>query len=113
MFKIPEDLLGMPERHQSIELEGCTVIESCHHETLVADSVYVNQRVLLCILSGSIAIDFEEGTSTIEEGQIGLLNKCLRSLPKIRNSRARIRQRAILSGRRFCTPIRPKAKSEK
>ncbi|MEM9671676.1 MAG: AraC family transcriptional regulator [Bacteroidota bacterium] len=75
MFKIPEDLLGMPERHQSIELEGCTVIESCHHETLVADSVYVNQRVLLCILSGSIAIDFEEGTSTIEEGQIGLLNK--------------------------------------
>ncbi|MEM8966699.1 MAG: AraC family transcriptional regulator [Bacteroidota bacterium] len=75
MFKIPQDLLGMPERHQAIELEGCTVIESCHHETLVADSIYVNQRVLLCILSGKIEIDFEGGTSTIEEGQIGLLNK--------------------------------------
>ncbi|MEM7550303.1 MAG: AraC family transcriptional regulator [Bacteroidota bacterium] len=75
MFKIPEDLLQMPERHQSIELEGCTIIESCHHETLVADSIYVNQRVLLCILSGKIEIDFEGGTAAIEEGQIGLLNK--------------------------------------
>lgn len=75
MFKIPEDLLSMPERHQSIKLEGCTIIESCHHENLVADSIYVNQRVLLCILSGQIEIDFEGGTAIIEEGQIGLLNK--------------------------------------
>ena len=75
MFKIPEDLRLMPERHQSIELEGCTIMESCHHEKLVADSIYVNQRVLLCILSGKIVFDFEKGGQTIGGGQIGLLNR--------------------------------------
>ncbi|WKN42614.1 helix-turn-helix domain-containing protein [Tunicatimonas pelagia] len=75
MFKIPEDLLTMPEHHQVIHLDGCKIIESCHHEKLVADSIYVNERVLLCMLSGKIALDFASGTDTVEEGQVGLLNR--------------------------------------
>ncbi|MEM7551830.1 MAG: hypothetical protein AAF363_19270 [Bacteroidota bacterium] len=40
-------------------------MQSCHHEELVADSIYVNKRVLLCILSGKIEFDFEDGMQTI------------------------------------------------
>lgn len=75
MFKIPEDLLNMPDRHQYIELDGCKIVESCHHEGLVADSIYINQRVLICIISGKLTLDLEHKTETVEEGQIALLNK--------------------------------------
>ena len=75
MFKIPEDLLKMPEKHQCITLEGCTIIESCHHEALVADTLYVNQRVLIAILSGKIEFDFKNEVQSIAAGQVGLLNQ--------------------------------------
>ena len=75
MFKIPDDLLKMPGRHQYIELDGCKIIESCHHEDVVPGTIYINQRVLICILSGKLTLELENGTETIEEGQVVLLNK--------------------------------------
>ena len=74
MYRIPEDLLNIPAKHQSIELDGCTIIESCQHEGLVADSMYVNKRFLLCVLSGRSEFDFSTGTAPVEEGQMALVN---------------------------------------
>jgi len=75
MFRIPSDLLEMPDRHQSIQLEGCTIVESCHHEQIVEDSIYVDKRVLICILSGKIEVELDDSKLVIEKGEIGLLNK--------------------------------------
>ncbi len=77
MYKVPEDLINMPEKHQYIELDGCMIIESCQHEGLVADSMYVNKRFLLCVLFGKTEFQVGSETITIEEGQIGLINQNL------------------------------------
>ncbi|MBC8082906.1 MAG: helix-turn-helix transcriptional regulator [Hymenobacter sp.] len=72
---MPQQLLALPTQHRSFDLDGCTVMESCHHEPSVQGSAYVAEHELIYLRSGRITLQVEGQAVQLGAGETALLKR--------------------------------------
>jgi AraC family transcriptional regulator, exoenzyme S synthesis regulatory protein ExsA len=89
MIRAPDQLLREPYNQRSINLDGCTVVESCTHEADSEGSIFLAEHALIFVLEGrfitrasnqQISIDRNEAaiikkTHVVEYQKVGYLNE--------------------------------------
>lgn len=75
MIKLPQNLLETKHLHPSINLNGCTVIESCLYEDELKDCAYLSEHELIYLFSGKLIIWDEQEEVTVNPGETILVKK--------------------------------------
>lgn len=58
MIKFPTSLIGLDTPQNTLELDGCTLIEQCIHSTEVRGTMYLEQHLLLIVLEGTVVLTY-------------------------------------------------------
>lgn len=58
---VPQQLKPQPDNHRTLDLNGCSVVESCYHGETMQGSIYVAEHELIYVLSGEIHIRAASG----------------------------------------------------
>ncbi|GAB3641275.1 AraC family transcriptional regulator [Spirosoma arcticum] len=53
---VPQQLEPQPNNHRTLDLNGCSVVESCYHGDTMQGSIYVAEHELIYVLSGEIHV---------------------------------------------------------
>lgn len=58
---VPQHLESQPDNHRTLDLNGCSVVESCYYGDTMQGSVYVADHELVYVLSGEIHVRAASG----------------------------------------------------
>lgn len=75
MVKEPNNLLSLPEKHRAIQLDGCTVIESCHYEKAIRNSMFVSEHLFLFLFTGKLLLEMASEQIVVKPGEAVLMRK--------------------------------------
>ena len=75
MIKVPTSLIGLDAPQNTLELDGCTVIEQCIHSTEVQGTMYLEQHLLLIVLEGSVVLTYGKQEYKLGKNDMILLKK--------------------------------------
>ncbi len=75
MLELPQQLLTSNDPHRSIDLKGCTIVESCFYENQMHDTALLFEHQVIHILSGRIIISEGDRQTKIEKGETVLIKK--------------------------------------
>ncbi len=75
MIKFPTSLIGLDTPQNTLELDGCTLIEQCIHSTEVKGTMYLEQHLLLIVLEGTVVLTYGKQEYTVGKNDMILLKK--------------------------------------
>ena len=75
MLELPRQLLTPDNPHRHIDLEGCTVVESCFYDDKLQDSAYLSEHEIIHIISGRLIVKGVTGEQNVEAGETLLMRK--------------------------------------
>lgn len=75
MIKFPTSLIGLDTPQNTLELDGCTLIEQCIHSTEVRGTMYLEQHLLLIVLEGSVVLTYGKQEYKLGKNDMILLKK--------------------------------------
>ncbi|AYM99119.1 AraC family transcriptional regulator [Chryseobacterium sp. 3008163] len=75
MIKFPTSLIGLDTPQNTLELDGCTLIEQCIHSTEVRGTMYLEQHLLLIVLEGTVVLTYGKQEYTVGKNDMILLKK--------------------------------------
>lgn len=73
---VPEELFGEPYNLRSLQMDGCTVVESCSHKRTTTNEMVLSQHVILFVLDGRfIGRSGDTAICDIQKNQVALIQK--------------------------------------
>jgi hypothetical protein len=75
MLQLPQDLISEANPHRQIQIEHCTILESCMYQEEMRDSAIISQHELIYILQGSLHLQVGSSEVLIQENEALLLKK--------------------------------------
>lgn len=74
-IKVPTSLIGLEALQNTLELDGCTLIEQCIHSTEVRGTMYLEQHLLLIVLEETVVLTYGKQEYTVGKNDMILLKK--------------------------------------
>jgi AraC family transcriptional regulator, exoenzyme S synthesis regulatory protein ExsA len=75
MIRAPEQLLKKPYNQRSINLDGCTVVESCTHEAAAEGSMFLAEHTLIFVLEGRFITHASNQQILIDRNEAAIIKK--------------------------------------
>lgn len=75
MFKEPNNLLSLPDKHRAIKLDGCNIIESCHYGQAIRNSMFVSEHLFLFLFSGKLLLETADEQIVVKPGEAVFIRK--------------------------------------
>jgi AraC-like DNA-binding protein len=77
VFKVPQVLTQGPYRHNAIQMNGFSVVESCTHTSETRGHMFLEDHYLLCVLKGTNVITHGKIKYTVRKNEMVLLKKSI------------------------------------
>jgi AraC-like DNA-binding protein len=74
-IKVPTNLVFAPFHQGSLEIDGCSVIESCTHCMPTSGTLFLEDHLLLFVLEGTNTLTYGKQTYTVGKNEMILLKK--------------------------------------
>jgi AraC-like DNA-binding protein len=75
MIKAPEELLKTPYSQRSVYLDGCTIVESCTHETASKGSMLLSEHTFVFVVEGQFHIRTGKSRILVGKDEAALIKK--------------------------------------
>jgi AraC-like DNA-binding protein len=74
-IKVPADLTKPPFNQRALEVDGCSVIESCVHTTRSKGAMFLEDHLLLFVLQGENTLTYGNSKFTVRKNEMILFPK--------------------------------------
>ncbi len=75
LLKIPEDLLAAPYNNKALLLDGFSVVDSCFYTEKVEGRMFLEEHVLLYVVSGQIELYYGAKTVRVQANELVVLRR--------------------------------------
>jgi AraC family transcriptional regulator, exoenzyme S synthesis regulatory protein ExsA len=75
MLRAPEQLLKKPHNLRSINLDGCTVVESCMHEATSEGSMFLAAHTFIFVLEGRFILCADNSKILVARNEAAIIRK--------------------------------------
>ncbi len=75
MLRAPEQLLKKPYHQRSIDLDGCTIVESCMHEAASEGSMFLAAHTLVFVLEGHFILHSDNAQILVARNEAAIIRK--------------------------------------